>query len=111
MPTYISLVEYTQDGIENIDDSPARLDDARGLAEALDGEVTDVYLTMGQYDLIVVSEFPDDETYAQFALTVAKQGAVSTETLKAFPEDEYREIVGGLDEAGGVSGGVGGHTN
>lgn len=96
MPTYISLIEWTQSGIENVDESSARLDDARQLAESLGGELTDFYLTFGRYDLVAVAEFPDDETYAQFALRVASGGAVSTETLKAFTEDEYRAIIEGL---------------
>lgn len=96
MPTYISLIEWTQDGIENVTESPARLDDARELAESLGGELTDFYLTFGRYDIVSVAEFPDDETYAQFALRVASGGSVSTETLKAFPEDDYREIIDGL---------------
>lgn len=98
MPTYLSLVEYTQDGIKHVEDSPDRLDAAKSLAEELGGEVTDFYLTMGQYDIVVVSEFPDDETYAQFALNVGRRGAVTTETLKAFPEDEYRDIIHELSE-------------
>lgn len=96
MPRYISLIQWTQDGIENVEESPARLDDAKELASSVGGELTDFYLTFGQYDLVAVGEFPDDETYAQFALRVASGGAVSTESLKAFPEDEYREIIDGL---------------
>lgn len=107
MPTYIALVDYTQHGVENIEASPDRLDEAKSLAESLGGEVTDFYLTMGQYDIVVVAEFPDDETYAQFALSVAKEGAVATETLKAFTEEEYREVIAGL---GGPPGGPIGET-
>lgn len=100
MPTYVSLVEFTTDGIENVTDSPDRLDDARALAGELGGEVTDFYLTFGQYDIVVVSEFPDDESYARFALTVGSRGAVSTETLKAFTEDEYRTIIDEVEQPG-----------
>ncbi len=107
MPTYISLVEWTQDGIEAVEESPDRLDDAKALAESLDGEVKQFFMTMGQYDIVTVCEFPDDDAMAQFALQVGSQGAVSTETLKAYPEDEYRDII---DSLGGVPGGVGGHT-
>lgn len=96
MPTYIVLQEYTQQGIENIEDSPERLDDAKALAESMGCEVKGFYLTFGDYDMVVVMEAPDDETAAQLALTVGKGGAVSTETLKAFPEDEYRDIIAGL---------------
>lgn len=98
MPTYISLVNWTQNGIENVSESSERLDQAQELATEHGGEMIDFYLTFGDYDIVAVSEFPDDETYAKFALSVASQGSVSTETLKAFPEAEYREIIGALGE-------------
>lgn len=96
MPTYIVLQEYTQQGIENIEDSPDRLDDAKELAESMGCTVKDFYLTFGDYDTVVVVEAPDDETMAQLALRVGKSGAVATETLKAFPEEEYREVIAGI---------------
>lgn len=98
MSTYVSLIEYTRDGIQNIGDGPDRLQDAKDRARSLGGEVTDFYLTFGRYDVVLVSEFPDDESYAQFVLGEARQGAVSTETLKAFPEDEYAEVIAGIPE-------------
>ena len=96
MPTYIGLIEYTEQGIANMEDSPDRLDDARELAGSHGGEITDFYLTLGQYDAIFVAEFPDDESYTRFAIDVSSAGAVGTETLKAFTEDEYRELIAGL---------------
>lgn len=96
MPTYIGLLEFTEDGIENIEESPARLDQAKELAESLDSEIKEFYLTFGQYDAVTVIDAPDDETAAQLVLTVTKGGAISSETLKAFPEDEYREVIAGL---------------
>lgn len=96
MPTYISLLEYTQDGIANIEDSADRLDQARELAANMDCEVAEFYLTFGRYDAMAVIDAPDDETAAEFILSVAKAGAISSETLKAFPEGEYRDIVAAL---------------
>lgn len=96
MPTYITLAEYTKDGIENIEDSPDRLDNAKELARSMGGEIVDFYLTMGQYDIVAVTEFPDDDTLAQFALAIGREGAITTETLKAFPEDDYREVIAGI---------------
>lgn len=96
MPTYITLWNYTQQGIENIDDSPDRLDDAVELIESLGGELKGFYLTMGQYDLVTVSEFPDDDTAAQALLRIGQGGAVSSETLKAWPEDDYRDLIANL---------------
>ena len=54
------------------------------------------YLTMGRYDIIIIIEAPDPETAAKILLTVTSKGAVSTETLHAFPEDEYRKIISEL---------------
>ncbi len=96
MPTYIHLTSYTGQGVQNIEDSPDRLDDAKELAASLNGEFKEFFLTFGQYDIVAVTEFPDDETAAQFALGVGSEGAVTTETLKAFPEDEYRDVIAGL---------------
>lgn len=106
MPTYIHLTSYTGEGVQNIADSPDRLDDAKDLAASLNGEFKDFFLTFGQYDIVAITEFPDDGTAAQFALGVASEGAVATETLKAFPEDEYRDIISELAE---VVGGPVGH--
>lgn len=96
MPTYIALLNYTQQGIETVTDSPDRLDDARALAESMGGELTHWFLTFGEHDAVAIAEFPDDETYAQFALKVMSLGGVSGETLKAFDEDEYREVIAGI---------------
>ena len=96
MPTYLTLLRYTQTGIQNIKESPTRLDAARQLARSVGVDIKSVYLTMGRYDLAVVLEAPDDSVVAKFALAVGSRGAVSTETLRAFPEDEYRKIISEL---------------
>lgn len=96
MPTYVTLWNYTTDGIEHIEDSPDRLDAARQLVESLGGELTDFYLTMGEYDLVTVTEFPDDDTAAQALLRIGQTGAVSSNTLRAWPEDEYRDLIASL---------------
>lgn len=93
MPTYITLLNWTQQGIENVQASPDRLDDAKSLAESMGGEITHWYLTFGRYDLVAISEFPDDETVAKFSLAANSLGNISTETLKAFDEQMYRDII------------------
>jgi uncharacterized protein with GYD domain len=96
MPTYISLFRYTQKGIESIKDGPARLDAAKQALAAAGGKLLGFYLTMGQYDLVTIAEFPDDETAARAGLAWASQGFVRGETLRAFNEGEYRKIVASL---------------
>jgi uncharacterized protein with GYD domain len=96
VPTYVSLLRYTQKGIEAIKDSPTRLDAAKKAAAAAGGKLLAFYLTMGQYDAVAILEFPDDEAVARSALAGGSQGYTRGETLRAFTEEEYREIVASL---------------
>ena len=96
MPTYVALYKYTQDGIKNIKHSPARLNKAKKAIKAAGGKLIAFYLTMGQYDLVAIAEWPDDETAAKFLLAQASEGNVKSETLKAFSEAEYRKIISEL---------------
>ena len=96
MPHYVSLLRYTQQGIAKIKESPARLDAAKKAADKAGGKIHGWYLTMGRYDAVLISEFASDESAAKFTLSVGSLGNVTTETLKAFTESEYRNIIGGL---------------
>ncbi len=93
MPTYISLMIYTEQGLRDIKKSPRRLDAARKAADDLGGKLGQLYLTMGTYDLVAISEFPDDATAATFALRLGALGNVRTTTVKAFPENAFRKIL------------------
>jgi uncharacterized protein with GYD domain len=96
MAKYILLVNWTEQGVKNVKDSPKRLDAARKLAETAGAKMGDFYMTMGGYDMVAHVEAPDDATLAKFVLHLAGAGNVRTQTLKAFSEDEYRKIVGAL---------------
>lgn len=96
MPHYVSLLRYTQQGAARIKESPSRLDAARQLAVSMGGKVHSWYLTMGKYDAFIITEFPDDAAAARFMLSVGALGNVTTQTLKAFTENEFRNIVGSL---------------
>jgi len=96
METYISLVSYTGEGVQHMDESPERLDAARDVVASMGGELIEFYLTMGQYDAVAIMEMPDAETATQAGITISGAGAVRAETLRAFPEDEYRELIEGL---------------
>jgi uncharacterized protein with GYD domain len=96
MATYISLINYTDQGIRNVKDSPKRLDAARELLKKMGAELRHFYLTMGAYDLITIVEAPSDDVMASFALALGSAGNVRTTTLKAFPEADYRRIVAAL---------------
>ena len=96
MPAYISLVRYTREGIMNMKDSPARLEKVKEIFKSVGGEMKAFYLTMGQYDAVAIGEFPNDEAVAKAALTAGLAGTISTETLRAFTEEEFRNIIAGL---------------
>lgn len=96
MPTYITLLRYTQQGIGKIKEAPARLDAAKQAFRAAGAELKAFYLVLGQYDGVAISEAPNDETVARLALAIGSQGNSTAETLRAFTEEEFRKIVAGL---------------
>ena len=93
MATYISLCHYSAEGIKAIKEAPKRLDKAKALARKLGGEMKALYLTMGSYDVVAVYDLTDDEAAAKFALIIGRTGAVTTDTLRAFSESDYRRLV------------------
>lgn len=96
MTRYIRLTKLTTEGAERIGESSDRTDRMSQLAEELGGEIEEVYLTFGPYDFVTIANFPDDETYAEFALSFAREGVAETQTLKALEEEDYRSIIGRL---------------
>lgn len=96
MTTYILLVNWTDQGIKAVRESPKRLDAAKKELADMGGTFREFYLTMGDYDMVGVCEAPDDAVMARFALVLGMIGNVRTRTLKAFPEAAYREIIGSL---------------
>jgi uncharacterized protein with GYD domain len=96
MPTYISLANITDQGIRTMKDLSRRLQNADQTFAQFGATLREVYLTMGQYDYVVVAEAPDDETMARIALAVAGQGNVRTQTIRAFDRSEMMSIVDGL---------------
>ena len=93
MPTYICLMKWTDQGIRNVKESAQRLDIAKKGIEALGGKMTGFYLTQGRYDMVSIAEFPSDEAGTSFLLSLGSGGSVRTETMRAYPEDQYRNII------------------
>jgi uncharacterized protein with GYD domain len=96
MPSYVTLLRFTQAGIENVKDSPSRLERARKVAHECGLEFKAAYFTVGQYDLVIFGEAANDEAYAAALLATTSAGNVRAETLRAFNEEEYREIVAAI---------------
>ena len=100
MPTYVSLLSFTEQGIKAIKDHPKRRAAAAKAIAGLGGKLVHTYLTLGRFDLVAIIEAPDDEAAAKFALMTGSLGNVSTETLRAFSEAEYDKLIKALPAAG-----------
>jgi len=96
MPTYISMLRYTQQGISSVKNAPARIDAAKEAYKKAGGELKAIYLTLGQYDLVAIADMPNDEAVARMALGMGVQGNIRTETMRAFTEAEFKKIAGSL---------------
>jgi uncharacterized protein with GYD domain len=96
MSTYVALANYTDKGMQNIRDSPRRLDTVRQHLREMGGDIVSFYLTLGEHDIVFVYEAPDDAISARFLLLLGAAGFVRTKTMKAFPEAAYREIITSL---------------
>jgi uncharacterized protein with GYD domain len=96
MTTYICLANWTQKGIENVKDSPNRLEAAKKFFGEMGVELKGFYMTSGRYDLVLIVEAPNDTTLAKTLLAQATLGGIRTETLRAYTEGEYRDILGSL---------------
>jgi uncharacterized protein with GYD domain len=96
MPAYITLYKWTQQGLANIKAAPDRIKQAKALIEKTGGRAIGVWVTMGEYDLVAISEGPDDAVAATTTLAIAQGGNVTSLTLKAFSEEEFAQIVAKL---------------
>jgi uncharacterized protein with GYD domain len=81
MAQYIILMNWTDQGVRNVKDSPKRLDTGRAVAKKLGMEMKDFYMTMGEHDMVAHLDAPNDETVAKFILGLATLGNVRTKTL------------------------------
>ncbi len=93
MPTYIVLLNYTDQGIRNIKQSSDRRKSAIATAENLGIKVKETYLTMGPYDMVLVADASNDEAITTWALTVGSLGNVRSQTMRAYPANEMDTIL------------------
>ena len=94
MPTYIVLGTFTDQGIRGVKDTTKRAEAVRAAAKKLGVTVKDLYWTIGQYDVALVADAPDEAAMTAFGLSVGAAGNVRTQTLRAFTADEIGPILG-----------------
>lgn len=96
MSAYIVLYKFTDQGIHNVKETVKRVRAVKEAASAVGIRVIGTWWTEGRYDLLSISEVPDDETGMRFLLSLGMQGNVRTETMRAFSDEEMERIVQGL---------------
>ena len=93
MPAYITLFNWTEQGVRNVKDTAKRSQAAREAWEAAGGRFIGIWWTFGQYDGFVVHEAPDDATANRLLLATGMQGDIRTTTMRAFGEEEIAGIL------------------
>lgn len=94
MVTYIALASFTDQGIKSIKETTRRADAVKELGAKFGVNMKEIYWTLGQYDLVVFIEAPDDAAVTAFGLSIAAAGNVRMQTLRAFSKDEMNTILG-----------------
>jgi uncharacterized protein with GYD domain len=91
--TYIALLNWTEKGIAAYPDTVTRTEAGNEAFGKLGGRLVDIWWTLGQYDMVAVMEFPDDETATAAAVQLSALGNVRTQTMRAFDRDEMAAIL------------------
>jgi uncharacterized protein with GYD domain len=96
MAKFIILGNYTAQGMAAIKQGPARLDAAREGLAAFGVSIEDFYLTFGEHDIVAVVDAPDAASAAKALMTLGMAGNISTVTMAALSESEFRKVVSEL---------------
>jgi len=93
MATYVMLFHFTEHGFSDIKDSPKRIKEAKQIVTDAGGRVLNLFLMLGRYDVMWLIEAPSDEVIARISLQFSSKGSTRAETLRAFTESEYMDIL------------------
>jgi uncharacterized protein with GYD domain len=93
MTAYVSLINWTDQGIKNFRDTTQRAADFSRLVESSGGRVRELLWTVGEYDIVCVIDFPDDETGVATLLRLGSAGNIRSSTLRAFSAEEMAGII------------------
>jgi uncharacterized protein with GYD domain len=93
MPTYVILMNWTDQGARADRDAVRRCEHADALAEKYGARIEQAYWTMGHYDIVAIIEAPDDESVTTMMLELAAEGNIRTSTLRAFDHDQMQAII------------------
>ena len=94
MATFISTIKFTEQGIQNIQQSPKRAAAFKSAAKKMGVKVIDIYWTLGSFDGVLIFDAPNDETATAAMLHLSSQGNVHTATARAFDSNEIEKVIG-----------------
>ena len=92
MPIYVVLMNWTEAGIKDFKDSPARADAGKAEMAKLGVDMKEIYWTVGQHDLVLICDAPDEESIAAALLRLGSAGNVRSTTMRAFTRDEFSQV-------------------
>ena len=93
MPKYVTLYNWTDQGVANARETVNRYQAAKELVESKGGKIDTILWTVGPYDIVIVADFPDDETGTAVALQLAASGNLRSTTMRAFTKGEMKGII------------------
>jgi uncharacterized protein with GYD domain len=93
MAMYVSLLQFTDQGVRNVKDTIKRAAAATAEAEKMGAKITSAFWTMGAYDVVLVLDAPNDETVSAFSLKLGSLGNVKSQTMRAFSREEMEGIL------------------
>jgi uncharacterized protein with GYD domain len=96
MPTFIALCSFTDQGIRSVKETTKRADAVKEAAKKFGVNMSQIYWTLGGYDLVTIVEAPSDESATAFMLAVGAAGNIRSQTLRAYSRDEMNGILGKL---------------
>jgi uncharacterized protein with GYD domain len=92
MPTFVCLLNWTDQGAKTAKDAGKRYQSSKALAEKLGGKLLSSYITTGQHDVIATLDMPDGDAMARFAVAISASGNARTATVRAYPPEEFAKL-------------------
>lgn len=96
MATFVTLVHFTDQGIRSVKQTTERAKVLSAAAARLGVKIREIYWTMGAYDVVLISEAPDEESMAALALSAGSLGNIRTQTMRAYSAEELNRILAKL---------------
>jgi uncharacterized protein with GYD domain len=96
MPTFVGMLSWTDQGARTVKDTPKRIQAARERAKKIGADIKHVFLTTGEFDILVIAEAKDGDDIAKMSMAAAAEGNVRTQTIRAWTEPEIAKLISQL---------------